>query len=67
MTAVMRPQASACPACSAAPAAEALAEMAEDKEAKLALSVPTVHCALCISTIERELAKRRGCIRRGLT
>ncbi|MBR9843273.1 MAG: cadmium-translocating P-type ATPase [Rhodobacteraceae bacterium] len=60
MTAAMRPQASACPACSAAPAAEALAEMAEDKEAKLALSVPTVHCALCISTIERELAKTPG-------
>ena len=60
MTAAMRPQASACPACSAAPAAEALAEMAEDKEARLALSVPTVHCAACISAIERELSKAPG-------
>ena len=60
MTAAMRPQASACPACSAAPAAEALAEQAECKDAKLALSVPTVHCAACISTIERELAKTPG-------
>ncbi|MDV4143424.1 heavy metal translocating P-type ATPase [Shimia sp. FJ5] len=60
MTAAMRPQASACPACSAAPAAEALAEMAEDKEARLALSLPTVHCAACISAVERELNKTPG-------
>ena len=60
MTAAMRPQASACPACSAAPAAEALAEQAEDKETRLALSVPTVHCAACISAIERELSKTPG-------
>jgi Cu2+-exporting ATPase len=56
----MRPQASACPACSAAPAAEALAEMAEEKEARLALSLPTVHCAACISAVERELNKTPG-------
>ncbi len=60
MTAAMRPQASACPACSAAPAAEALAEMAEEKEARLALSLPTVHCAACISAVERELNKTPG-------
>ena len=60
MTAAMRPQASACPACAAAPAAEALAAQAEDKETRLALSVPTVHCAACISAIERELSKTPG-------
>ena len=60
MTATMRPTPSACPACSAAPAAEALAQMDAPKEARIALSVPAVHCAACISTVEAELAKVPG-------
>jgi len=54
MTAPMRPTPSACPACSAAPAAEAQA--ARDlPRAQIALSLPTIHCAACISKIERGL------------
>ncbi|SMC50226.1 heavy metal translocating P-type ATPase [Primorskyibacter flagellatus] len=55
MTAAMRPQISACPACSAAPAAEALADRGAVKDADLALSLPTIHCAACISTVEKVL------------
>ena len=60
MTAVMRPGTSACPACVAAPAAEALAEQADHEEARLALSLPTIHCAACISAVERELHRQPG-------
>ncbi|MGX9351418.1 heavy metal translocating P-type ATPase [Shimia sp. W99] len=60
MTAAMRPNMSACPACDAAPAAEALAEQEAQKDAHLALSVPGVHCALCISTIEGTLTRVPG-------
>jgi len=54
MTATMRPSASACPACSAAPAAEALAG-AGAGDAQIALSLPTIHCAACITKIEKAL------------
>lgn len=60
MTAAMRPNISACPACDAAPAAEALAEQAIQEEARIALSVPSVHCAACISTVETALAGYPG-------
>ena len=60
MTAAMRPNASACPACDAAPAAEVLAEQAAQKDARLALSLPTIHCAACISAVERELSAQPG-------
>jgi len=53
-------QVSACPACAAAPAAESLAERALPKEVNIALSLPTIHCAACISAVERELAKHPG-------
>ncbi|MCT4557053.1 MAG: heavy metal translocating P-type ATPase [Pelagimonas sp.] len=60
MTAAMRPQASACPACSAAPAAEALAEYQAPSEAHITLSVPTIHCAACMSTVENALNQHSG-------
>lgn len=60
MTAVMRPSASACPACDAAPAAAALAEQEDQKDARLALSLPTIHCAACISAVERQLNAQPG-------
>ena len=55
MTAPLRQGPSACPACAAAPAAETLAEMPETAEAQIALSLPTIHCAACISKIEQGL------------
>ncbi|TVP74089.1 MAG: cadmium-translocating P-type ATPase [Rhodobacteraceae bacterium] len=51
---------SACPACDAAPAAEALAARAPQRDARLLVSVPGAHCAACISTIERDLARMEG-------
>ncbi|WP_204115626.1 copper-translocating P-type ATPase [Shimia biformata] len=61
MTATLRPPVSACPACDAVPAAEALAAGAEaQQDARVALSVPGVHCAACISTVEGALAKHPG-------
>ncbi|MGY6548068.1 MAG: heavy metal translocating P-type ATPase [Roseinatronobacter sp.] len=51
---------SACPACDAAPAAEALAARQVQSGARLLVSVPAVHCAGCISTIERDLAQMPG-------
>lgn len=60
MTAALRPSISACPACDAAPAAAALAEQEEQKDARLALSLPTIHCAACISAVERQLNAQPG-------
>ncbi|MBY6139774.1 cadmium-translocating P-type ATPase [Leisingera daeponensis] len=52
MTAQFRPSLAACPACVAAPH-----EGAEQvlTEARLALSLPGIHCQACISAVEREL------------
>jgi Cu2+-exporting ATPase len=60
MTLAMRPPASACPACAAAPAAEALAEAALPKDVNIVLSLPSIHCAACISGVERILAATDG-------
>ncbi|GGC05701.1 copper-translocating P-type ATPase [Marivita lacus] len=60
MTLAMRPPASACPACSAAPAAEALAEAALPRDVNIVLSLPSIHCAACISGVERILAATDG-------
>ena len=51
---------SACPACAVAPAAEALAESDAPKEARLFLSLPSIHCAACISAVERALNGTEG-------
>lgn len=53
-------QVSACPACVAAPSAERIAAMAEARPARLMLSLPTAHCAACISTVETALAAVPG-------
>ncbi|MBV7396286.1 heavy metal translocating P-type ATPase [Mameliella sediminis] len=55
MTATLRPSPSACPACVAAPAAQALAEQDPVKEAHIVLSLPTIHCAACMASVERAL------------
>lgn len=51
---------SACPACSAAPSAGDIAARAIPKPARLTLSLPTIHCAACISTVEKALAAVPG-------
>lgn len=61
MTAALEPEAfetgraalSACPACVAAPSAERIAEMSKPDHARLMLSLPTAHCAACISLVEQ--------------
>ncbi|MEZ5912674.1 MAG: heavy metal translocating P-type ATPase [Paracoccaceae bacterium] len=51
---------SACPACVAAPSADQIARMTQPVEARLMLSVPAVHCAACISTLEHGLERSPG-------
>lgn len=48
----------ACPACNTAPLAEHLAELPQD--ATLMLSLPGIHCAGCISGVEKALAGIEG-------
>ncbi|UWQ75464.1 heavy metal translocating P-type ATPase [Leisingera sp. M658] len=57
MTAQIRPSLAACPACVAAP--QDVAEQAPT-EARLALSLPGIHCQACISAVERELSAHPG-------
>jgi Cu2+-exporting ATPase len=52
-------QMSACPACVAAPAAEAIAAR-NVKDASIMLSLPGIHCAACISAVERALNAEPG-------
>lgn len=51
---------SACPACAVAPSAERLAELAAPSSARLMLSLPTAHCAACMSTVEGGLEALPG-------
>lgn len=46
---------SACPACAIAPSAERMAELSRPSHARLMLSLPTAHCAACMSTVENGL------------
>ncbi|NNF71232.1 MAG: cadmium-translocating P-type ATPase [Rhodobacteraceae bacterium] len=51
-----------CPACVAAPAAEEIAARASERAgpASIQLSLPTIHCAGCISAVERGLEAAPG-------
>ncbi|WP_417206515.1 heavy metal translocating P-type ATPase [Antarctobacter sp.] len=55
MTVTLHPPASACPACAAAPAAEAVAASHVPAKAHIVLSLPAIHCAACMSKVERAL------------
>ena len=57
MTAQMRPAMAVCPGCIAAPSEAA--DIAPT-EARLALSLPSIHCQACISTVERGLNAHPG-------
>ena len=52
--------ASACPACIAAPSAEQLAKSGDIKGARIMLSLPSAHCAVCITDVERVLEAQPG-------
>ncbi|SOC04082.1 Cu2+-exporting ATPase [Rhodobacter sp. JA431] len=52
--------ASACPACLAAPSAEQMAKSGDIKGARIMLSLPTAHCAVCITDVEREMEATPG-------
>ena len=60
MTAALRPTLSACPACAAAPAAEALATKATETDTRLMMSLPSIHCAACMRTVEAALTAVPG-------
>lgn len=64
MTATDYPEASsgaACPACAVTPSAQVLARhAARAREAKIMLSLPGMHCAGCISKVERALSSHPG-------
>lgn len=51
---------SACPACDAAPLAQRLADRAEAAQGTLILSLPTAHCAACITDVEAALSGHPG-------
>ncbi|MFC7705811.1 heavy metal translocating P-type ATPase [Plastorhodobacter daqingensis] len=59
MTTHLRPPPSACPACAVVPSAEALAETAA-AQGRILLSLPTIHCATCISAVEGTLSRMPG-------
>lgn len=61
LSASYAPRISACPACEAAPLAQRVASRAEaPANAALILSLPTAHCALCITQVEDALTAHPG-------
>ena len=50
----------ACPACVVVPSAERLAELAVVPKARLMLSLPSAHCAACISAVEGAMRSQPG-------
>ncbi|GGF64746.1 copper-translocating P-type ATPase [Paracoccus acridae] len=51
---------SACPACDAAPLAQRLAHRADVAQGTVILSLPTAHCATCITDVETALTAHPG-------
>ncbi len=50
----------ACPACAVAPSAQSIAALAAGQGANIMLSLPSAHCAACISTVETTLMQEKG-------
>ncbi|MFT4959967.1 MAG: Cu2+-exporting ATPase [Paracoccaceae bacterium] len=57
MNTQMQPSGMACPGCAAAPATIVAEPL---KDARIALSLPTIHCQVCISKVERGLNAHPG-------
>lgn len=57
MTAQLRPSSAACPGCIATPVEPAKAPVTD---ARIAISLPGIHCQACISTVERALNGHPG-------
>ncbi|MBU2937837.1 MULTISPECIES: heavy metal translocating P-type ATPase [Pacificibacter] len=53
-------QISACPGCLAAPTAKDMAHGRDVKDSQITLSLPAIHCAACISGVERALMRQSG-------
>jgi len=51
---------SACPACAAAPMAQQIAQNRMAQQGDILLSLPSIHCAGCISAVERKLIALPG-------
>ncbi len=51
---------SACPACAAAPMAQQVAQNRMAQQGDILLSLPSIHCAGCISAVERKLIALPG-------
>jgi len=60
MSIMNAPAPMACPACAVVPSAERLAALAAPRPARLMLSLPTVHCAACMTTVEGGLEALAG-------
>jgi len=60
VTAAVRPRVAACPACIAVPDENLSVPEPRADKGKIALSLPTIHCQACISTVEKGLAKVEG-------
>ncbi len=60
MAAAEHPGIAACPACVAAPGAARVAALSVQPSARLMLSLPSAHCAACISTVEHGLMAVAG-------
>ncbi len=54
------PSIAVCPACTVGPSAQDIADLEAQKDVRIALSLPTIHCAVCISAVEKGLAAYPG-------
>lgn len=56
------PSIAVCPACTVAPSAQDINELKAQQDVRIALSLPAIHCAVCISAVEKGLIDYPGVI-----